>query len=85
MRTQDLRRPRIAVEILAELARQKKTQVWLINATGIKKSTLRSRLQGVRPFYVHELTKISAALGVRLSTLVERSDLPGDDTQGGTR
>ena len=82
MRTTDTRRTRIADEIRAELARQRMSQASLSAATGITKNTLRSRLQGVRPFWVYELDNICHVLGVPLTVMIERSDLPGDNTQG---
>lgn len=59
------------------------SQASLSTATGITKNTLRSRLQGVRPFWVYELDLICDVLGVTLTEMITRSDLPGDDTQGG--
>jgi DNA-binding Xre family transcriptional regulator len=67
------RRAQVAAEIRAELARQRVTQAALITATGITKNTLRRRLDGIKPFYVHELEAICSFLNLPLSELLERS------------
>lgn len=67
------RRAEVAAEIRAELARQRVSQAALILATGITKNTLRRRLNGVKPFYVHELEAICSFLNVPLSELLERT------------
>lgn len=63
----------MAAEIRAELARQRVTQLALIAATGITKNTLRRRLDGIKPFYLHELEAICSFLNVPLSELLERT------------
>lgn len=70
------RRARVAEEIRAELARQKKTQASLCLATGMNKNTLHARLIGLRPFYLDELEAISSFLGVPLIALLERTEVP---------
>jgi len=75
MRTTENRRTRAAAEIRAELARQKKSQAWLSAATGIKKTTLRSRLDGVGPFGLDDLDIITAALHIPLVEFISRTDV----------
>lgn len=67
------RRARVAAEIRAELARQRISQIALIAATGITKNTLRHRLNGKYPFYVHELEAICSFLHVPLAEFLERT------------
>lgn len=70
------RRTRIAAEFRAELARQNVSQASLSAATGITKNTLRSRLQGVRPFTVDEIDRVCFALHMSWLEVVNRSE-PG--------
>jgi DNA-binding Xre family transcriptional regulator len=67
------RRAEVAAEIRAELARQRVPQTALISATGISKNTLRRRLNGVKPFYVHELEAICSFLNIPLSEFLDRT------------
>lgn len=68
------RRQRIAAEVRAELARQNRLKSELAAALGISTDTLRRRLDGVRPFYFHELEAVASFLGMRLSDLTGRTD-----------
>lgn len=62
---------RVAGEVRAELARQRRTQQWLSDQTGIGRPSLNKRLNGTRPFTVAELNKVAQALGVQVVTLLE--------------
>ncbi len=63
----------MAAEIRAELARQRVSQAALTTATGMNKNTLRRRLAGIQPFYIHELEAICGFLNVPLSEFLQRT------------
>jgi len=75
MEQTEFRRARIAAEVRAELARQKKTKASLSQATGISPDTLRRRLDGVRPFYMDELDSITRFFGIPLVEFISRTDV----------
>lgn len=75
------RRTRIAAEFRAEMARNRISQVQLSAATGITKNTLRSRLQGVRPFTVDEIDRVCYALNMSWLEVALRSEPDGDDDE----
>jgi DNA-binding Xre family transcriptional regulator len=74
MGTETNRRTRIADEIRSELARRRMSQAQLSAITGITKNTLRSRLQGVRPFNLDEVDRICFVLDMPMVELISRSD-----------
>jgi DNA-binding Xre family transcriptional regulator len=74
MGTNTGRRARVAEEIRAEMARQQKTQVALMAATGLKRNTLHSRLNGRYPFRLEEVAAICRFLGVKTSDMIRRSE-----------
>lgn len=47
----------------------KQTELGLSKATGIPRTTLRARLQGVKPFDVVQLAAIASALGTSVEAL----------------
>lgn len=68
------RRPRVAAEIRAELARQGKSLSDLVEGTGIKRETLRRRLNGTYPLLADELIVICDYLDIGIATLVARTE-----------
>lgn len=68
------RRARIAAEIRAELARQGKSASELSIGTGIRRDTLRRRLNGTYPLLAEELLAICLYLNIPVATLVARTE-----------
>ena len=64
----------LAAEIRAEKARRKIANHELAEALGISTATLRRRLDGVRPFYFHELEALARYFDVPLSELTRRTE-----------
>lgn len=69
------RRTAIAAEIRAELARRNLPLQTLALASDISLATLRLRLKGTRPFTTDELDRITHALRIELSDLIERAEV----------
>lgn len=65
---------RVADEVRAEMARQRKTAACLAEAVGISQHTMGTRLKGAVPFNVEELMKVATALGMTLVDLVARAE-----------
>lgn len=65
---------RLAAELRAEMARQRRTLTWLADQVGMTQSTLGRKLRGEYPFDVTELDMVTAALGIRASELWSRID-----------
>lgn len=61
---------RVAAEVRAELARQRRTQADLASALGMSPQAVGRRLSGEHPFDVVELGRAADWLGVPLSSLV---------------
>lgn len=64
---------RVAAEVRAYLARQRKTQGDLAVALGISQQSVSRRMTGAQPFDVDELHRIAAWLGVPVSALLAES------------
>lgn len=60
----------VAGEVLAHLARNRQTVVWLSGAAGLSPTTLYRRLQGKSAFTIDELLSVSAALDVPFVSLM---------------
>lgn len=65
---------RIADEIRAELARQRKTAAELAMVLGVTQHTIGRRLNGGTPFNAIELMAAALWLGMSLSDLVRRAE-----------
>lgn len=65
---------RVADEVRAELARQRKTAADLAAALGIGQHTVGSRLKGSVPFTVPELMLAASWLGITVGELVVRAE-----------
>lgn len=63
----------IAGEIVAELARQRKTRAWLAEQTAIPIATLSRRLHDGRMFRVGELLDITSVLGLDITAMLARA------------
>lgn len=61
---------RIAAEVRAELARQRKTQRDIADVLGLPQSAVWLRLNGDRSFRAEELVRIADALGVPVATFL---------------
>ena len=73
MERKPLRRSRVAAEIRAEAARQKRSRASLAQAAGISVDTLRRRLDGVYPFAVEEVDAICFLLRLPMPELLKRA------------
>lgn len=62
---------RVAEEIRAQLARQRRSQQWLADQTGIGRPGLSKRLSGSRSFSLAQLVVVAAALEVPITSLIE--------------
>jgi transcriptional regulator with XRE-family HTH domain len=62
---------RIAAEVRAEVARQKKNGRWVSGVIGIDEGSASLRLRGKRPFRVEELAKLAEALDVPASKFLD--------------
>ncbi|HWU28932.1 MAG TPA: helix-turn-helix transcriptional regulator [Microbacterium sp.] len=67
---------RIADEVRAEMARQKKTGAELAAVLGITQHTVGRRLNGATPFNMIELILVAAWLGISLGELIRRAETP---------
>lgn len=67
---------RLADEVRAELARQKRTAGDAAAAIGITAHTMGRRLNGSSPFNVLELDALGRWLGVDAATLMKRAERP---------
>lgn len=65
---------RVADEVRAELARQRKTAAELAAVLGIGQHTVGTRLKGAVPFNVVELIATASWLGVSVSELAVRAE-----------
>lgn len=65
---------RVADEVRAELARQRKTAAGLASTVGITAHTMGVRLKGAVPFNVAELMIIATELGMTLVELISRAE-----------
>jgi DNA-binding phage protein len=63
----------IAVSIREELARRRKTRVWLADTAKLSLSTLEKSLSGTRPFTLASLVRVEEALGLSLRRAPGRS------------
>lgn len=61
-------RAKIAAEVRAELARQRKTQRDVAGILGIPQQSVQMRLAGRTPFRAEELAALAEALGVSVSS-----------------
>lgn len=64
---------RVADEVRAELARQRRTAGELAAALGITAHTVGRRLNGETPFNLIELAQTAQFLGITTATLMERA------------
>jgi transcriptional regulator with XRE-family HTH domain len=64
---------RLAGEVRAEMARQKRTAGEMAQALGITAHTAGRRLSGAVPFNVTELDAVARWLGVELEQLLQKS------------
>lgn len=65
---------RIAAEVRAEMARQRRTASELAQAVGISAHTAGRRLNGAIPFSIPEMDAVARWLGVDIITLLERTE-----------
>lgn len=63
---------RVADEVRAEMARQRKTAGDLANVIGVTQHTAGRRLNGTIPFDVYELSQVAMWLGVTAADLIAR-------------
>jgi transcriptional regulator with XRE-family HTH domain len=61
---------RVAAEVRAEMARQRRTQAELAAAVGLSPQSIGRRLSGEHPFDVEELERAAAWLDVSVSSLL---------------
>lgn len=61
---------RVAGEVRAALAREGKAQAFVVEVLGLSQPAVSRRLRGELAFDVDELSRIAAALGVSLATLI---------------
>lgn len=66
-------RERIAANVRAEVARQRKTQAQLAGRLGITQQAMSRRLHGFTPFSVDELAIVADEVGVTVSSLIGES------------
>ena len=55
---------KVAAEVRAEMARQRRSQEWLAARLGVSQSTLSRRITGELAFDTTELANVAAVLGV---------------------
>lgn len=68
-----LKPERIAAEVRAELARQRRIPSELATGIGMSRATLGRRLAGVSHFSLEELGRVAAWLGVTPEVLLSRA------------
>jgi transcriptional regulator with XRE-family HTH domain len=68
---------RVAEELRAELARQRKTGSWLARELGVSGTWVNQRLAGNQPIAVDELELIASKLGVPVGRLIPTEPNPG--------
>ena len=61
---------RVALAVREQLRKSGKTQLDVVDATGIPRTTLNRRMTGNSPFTVNELDLIASFLDVSVSTLL---------------
>lgn len=61
---------RVATEIRAHLARQRKTQAQIAGHLGISQQAVSRRMSGAQPFDVDELHRVAAFLDVPVASLL---------------
>jgi transcriptional regulator with XRE-family HTH domain len=64
---------RVAAEVRAEMARQRKTQAHIAQALGSSQAAVSRRLNGEVPFDVRELALIADSLDVPVETFLSTS------------
>lgn len=64
----------VAEEIRAEMARQKISVNALAECIGMPISTLRRSINGSRPFGVDEVFKVTQALNVSATSIIQRAE-----------
>ncbi|MDI9889928.1 helix-turn-helix domain-containing protein [Microbacterium sp. IEGM 1404] len=65
---------RLAAEVRAEMARQRRTAKEMAEVVGITAHTAGRRLSGAVPFNVVELGEVARWLGIRVDVLMERAE-----------
>jgi transcriptional regulator with XRE-family HTH domain len=70
----DLAASRVADEVRAELARQRRTASELAESLGVGAHTIGRRLSGETPFNVIELARVARFLGTTATDLVTRAE-----------
>jgi transcriptional regulator with XRE-family HTH domain len=81
--TDDAPRKRIAAEIRAEIARQKKTQRDVAAMLGMTLPSIQFRLSGERSFRAEEIAALAEKLGVPVDQFLSAAADPADESVAG--
>lgn len=65
---------RVALAVREHLRRAGKTQLDVVDATGIPRTTLNRRMTGNSPFTISELELIAAFLGITVTEIMQTSE-----------